>query len=205
VADHPRLLVLSDEIYEYIVFDGQAHSFAALPGMIERTITVNGFSKGFAMTGWRLGYAGAPAAITRAMTVMQSNNTAGVNPFVQRAGIVAIEGPRDEVQRMRERYRARRDMVLAALRAMPGVRIGDIPATFYAFPDVSEALGRKAGNHVLDTSDRLCDWLLEEHGVATVPGTAFGAPNSIRLSFAASEADIEKALARLAKAFASLS
>lgn len=205
VADHPRLLVLSDEIYEYIVFNGKFSSFAAQPGMRERTITVNGFSKGFAMTGWRLGYAGAPAAITRAMTVMQSNSTAGVNPFVQRAGIAALEGSRDEVERMRLRYQARRDMVLAALRAMPGIGIGDIPATFYAFPDVSALLGRKAGNHVLDTSDRLCDWLLDEHGVATVPGTAFGAPNSIRLSFAASEADIEKALARLARAFARLS
>jgi len=94
--------------------------------------------------------------------------------------------------------------VVKALNAIPGVVMAPIPATFYAFPDVSALLGRKAGNHVMDSTDRLCDWLLEEHGVAIVPGTAFGAPGSIRLSFAASEADIEKALARIAKAFAQL-
>jgi aspartate aminotransferase len=201
---HPRLMVLSDEIYEYIVFNGRVTSIGTLPGMRERTITVNGFSKGFAMTGWRLGYAAAPAPIARAITVMQANTTAGANQFVQRAAIAALEGPRDAVEAMRLRYQARRDMVLAALKAMPGVQISPIPATFYAFPDVSALLGRAAGNHVLDSTEHLCDWLLEEHGVATVPGTAFGAPGSIRLSFAASEADIEKALARIGKGLGSL-
>lgn len=204
VRAHPRMMVLSDEIYEYIMFEGRMASIGALPGMRERTITVNGFSKGFAMTGWRLGFAAAPEVITRAMMRMQGTITAGANQFVQRAAIAALEGPRDEVERMRLRYRARRDMVLAGLRSIPGVRIGDIPATFYAFPDVSALLGRKAGNHVIDTTDRLCDWLLDEHLVATVPGTAFGAAGSIRLSFAASEAEIEKALQRLLTAFASL-
>src|SRR5204862_6982582 len=113
--------------------------------------------------------------------------------------------PRDAVETMRLRYKARRDMVVAALRQMKGVGMAPIPATFYALPDVSAVLGKKAGNHVMDTPDALCDWLLESHGVATVPGTAFGAATSIRLSFAASEADIEKALARLTQAFDSLS
>lgn len=197
VRAHPRMMVLSDEIYEYIMFEGQMASIAALPGMKDRTITVNGFSKGFAMTGWRLGFAGAPEAITKAMVRMQGTITTGANTFVQHAAMAALEGPRDEVERMRQRYKARRDMVLAGLRAIPGIRIGAIPATFYAFPDVSALLGRKAGNHVIDTTETLCDWLLEEHAVATVPGTAFGAPGSIRLSFAASEADISKALSRL--------
>lgn len=204
VRAHPNMMVLSDEIYEYIVFDGTMSSFGALPGMRERTITVNGFSKGFAMTGWRLGFTAAVQPITRAIAVMQGTLTAGANQFVQRAAIEALEGPRDEVERMRLRYQARRDMVLKGLRAIPGVRIGDIPATFYAFPDVSALLGKKAGNHVLDTTDRLCDWLLEEHAVATVPGTAFGAPGSIRLSFAASEDDIEKALMRMQMALSLL-
>jgi aspartate aminotransferase len=201
---HPRMMVLSDEIYEYIMFDGRMASIGALPGMRERTITVNGFSKGFAMTGWRLGFAAAVEPVTRAMVRMQGTITTGANQFVQRAAIAALEGPREEVERMRLRYRARRDMVLAGLRAIEGVRIGSIPATFYAFPDVSALLGRKAGNHVMDTTDRLCDWLLEEHGVAVVPGTAFGAPGSIRLSFAASEADIQKALDRMSSALKSL-
>jgi aspartate aminotransferase len=204
VRAHPHMMVLSDEIYEYIMFDGRMASIGALPGMRERTITVNGFSKGFAMTGWRLGFAAAVEPVTRAMVRMQGTITTGANQFVQRAAIAALEGPRGDVERMRLRYQARRDMVLAGLRAIPGVRIGDIPATFYAFPDVSTLLGRKAGNHVMDTTDRLCDWLLEEHGVAVVPGTAFGAPGSIRLSFAASETDIQKALDRLSSALRSL-
>ncbi len=204
VRAHPRLMVLSDEIYEYIMFDGAMSSIGALPGMRERTITVNGFSKGFAMTGWRLGYAAAVEPIAKAMGRMQGTISAGANPFVQRAAIAALEGPRDEVERMRQRYQERRDMVLKGLRAIPGVRISAIPATFYAFPDVSALLGKTAGNHLLDTTDRLCDWLLDEHRLATVPGTAFGAPGSIRLSFAASEAEIGKAMERLQKALGML-
>lgn len=204
VKSHPHLMVLSDEIYEYILFGGEMVSIGSLPGMKERTITVNGFSKGFAMTGWRLGYAAAPEPIAKAMSRMQSAISAGANSFVQRAAVAALEGPRDDVERMRQRYQKRRDMVLDGLRAIPGVRIGDIPATFYAFPDVSALLGKKAGNHVIDSAEALCDWLLDEHAVATVPGSAFGSPGSIRLSFACSEADIEKAITRMQKAFANL-
>jgi aspartate aminotransferase len=204
VRNHPQMMVLSDEIYEYIIFEGAMISIGTLPGMHERTITVNGFSKSFAMTGWRLGYTAAVEPISKAMTRIQSTITTGANQFVQRAAIEASEGPRDAVEAMRLRYKARRDMVVAALRQMKGVGIAPIPATFYALPDVSAALGKKAGNHVMDTPEALCDWLLESHGVATVPGTAFGAATSIRLSFAAGEADIEKALTRLTTAFDSL-
>jgi aspartate aminotransferase len=205
VKAHPHLMVMSDEIYEYIIFDGAMTSIGALPGMGERTITVNGFSKGFAMTGWRLGYAAAPAPIARAMARMQSAISAGANQFVQRAAIAALEGPRDAVEIMRQAYLRRRDQVLAGLKALPGVRIGNIPATFYAFPDVSALLGRRAGNHVIDSTETLCDWLLDEHGLATVPGSAFGAPGSLRLSFACSETEIDKALSRLRAALARLS
>ncbi len=205
VLAHPQMMVLSDEIYEYIIFEGEMLSIGALPGMRERTITVNGFSKGFAMTGWRLGYAAAVEPIAKAMARIQSTITTGANQFVQRAAIEALEGPRDAVEAMRQRYKNRRDMVLEALRHINGVEIGAIPATFYALPDVSALLGRKAGNHVLDTPEQLCDWLLESHGVAVVPGTAFGAATSIRLSFAASEQDLEKAMTRLSKALNSLS
>jgi aspartate aminotransferase len=204
VRAHPRMMIMSDEIYEYIVFEGRMQSIGALPGMKERTITINGFSKGFAMTGWRLGYSAAPAPLTRSISAMQSTISTGANQFVQRAALEALEGPRNEVEAMRLRYKARRDMVLRALRAIPGMTIGDIPGTFYALPDVGGVLGRKAGNHLLDTPEALCEWLLEEHGVATVPGTSFGAPTSIRLSFAASEADIEKALERMQAAFSQL-
>ena len=173
-------------------------SFGSLPGMLERTITLNGFSKGFAMTGWRLGYAAAPLPVAVAMGRMQSIISAGANMFVQKAAVAALKGPRDEVEHMRATYQRRRDMVLVSLRAIKDVAIGLIPGTFYAFPDVSAFLGKRVGNHVIDTTDQLCDWLLEVHGVTLVPGTAFGAANSIRLSFAASEADIEKAMKRIA-------
>jgi aspartate aminotransferase len=201
VASHPRLMVLSDEMYEYIVFDGEASSFGALPGMLERTITVNGFSKSFAMTGWRLGYAAAPDPIARSMARMQSAFTAGANSFVQRAAIAALEAPRDDVVRMRESYRRRRDIVATRLAEIPGVKLAPIPATFYAFPDVSAFLGRRPE---AATVDSLCDWLLEVHGVTTVPGSAFGDERCIRLSFAASESDIKTGLDRLKAGFAAL-
>lgn len=201
---HPKLMVLSDEIYEYILFDGEMVSFGSLPGMLERTITLNGFSKGFAMTGWRLGYAAAPEPIAIAMARMQSIISAGANQFVQRAAIAALQGPRDDVEKMRVQYQARRDLVLSRLRAIKGVKIADIPGTFYAFPDVSAFLGRRAGNHMIESTDQLCDWLLEKHGVSIVPGTAFGASGSVRLSFAASEADLKKALTRIAQGLSEL-
>ena len=204
VKAHPQMVVLSDEIYEYIVFDGEAMSIAALSGMRERTIVVNGFSKSFAMTGWRLGYTAAVEPFSKAMMRIQSTITTGANQFVQRAAIAALEGPRDAVEMMRARYQQRRDMVLTALRAMPGVTIGDIPATFYALPDISQLLGKRAGNHVINSPEEMCDWLVEQHGVAIVPGTAFGAATSVRLSFAASEADIAKAMQRMALAFSEL-
>ena len=204
VREHPRVMVLSDEIYEYILYDGEMTSIGALPGMLERTITVNGFSKGFAMTGWRLGYGAAPEPIAKAMARMQSGISAGANSFVQRAAIAALQGSRQSVETMRECYRARRDLVVAGLRAIDGIKIADIPATFYAFPDVGAFLGRKRGNHVADSVDALCNWLVEHHGVATVPGTAFGAPNCLRISFATGESEITKGLERLGAALRSL-
>jgi aspartate aminotransferase len=205
VKSHPRLMVLSDEIYEYILFDGKMTSFASLPGMRERSITVNGFSKSFAMTGWRLGYAAGPAPLAQAMARMQSGFTAGANSFVQHAALTALSGSRDDVERMRQRYKARRDMVVAALTRLPELRLAPVPATFYAFPDVGAFLGRKAGNHVMDSVETLCDWLLEENGVATVPGSAFGDPNCIRLSFATGEVELAKALERFTGGLVKLS
>jgi aspartate aminotransferase len=204
VRQHPHMLVLADEIYEYILFDGEITSFGTLPDMLPRTITLNGFSKGFAMTGWRLGYAAAPEPVAKAMSRMQSIISAGANAFVQRAAIAALEGPRNDVERMREAYRHRRDMVLTRLRQMPGVIIANIPGTFYAFPDVSALLGKTVGDRTINTVDALCDYLLDVHGVATVPGSAFGADTSIRLSFATSETELDKALTRIGQGLAQL-
>jgi aspartate aminotransferase len=198
VRKHPKMLVLADEIYEYILFDGALTSFGSLPGMLERTITLNGFSKGFAMTGWRLGYAAAPLPIAQAMARMQSIISAGANAFVQRAAITALQSPRDDVEKMRRAYQHRRDLVIARLRSIEGVKIADIPGTFYAFPNISAFLGKTIGNITINSADELCDWLLEVHGVATVTGSAFGAPHSLRLSFATSEEELLKALGRIA-------
>jgi aspartate aminotransferase len=194
---HARLLVLSDEIYEYIEFAGKVASMGALPGMRERTITVNGFSKSFAMTGWRLGYAAAPAPLAGAIAKVQGTFTAGANAFVQHAAIAALEGGRDDVRRMRESYLQRRAIAVAGLRRIEGIRVSEPPGTFYIFPDVSSLLGRQG----LTTVDALCDWLLDIHGLAVVPGTAFGDDRCIRISFAAGEPELKEGLRRLAHAF----
>jgi aspartate aminotransferase len=156
------------------------------------------------MTGWRLGYAAAPETIAKAMARMQSAVSAGANSFVQRAAIAALEGSRDCVNEMCRRYRARRDMVVTALEGVPGLKLAPVPATFYAFPDVGAFIGRKAGNHVIESVDTLCDWLLESHGVATVPGSAFGDPRCLRISFAVNEADLELGLQRFSAGLSKL-
>ncbi len=205
VTAHPHALVLADEIYEYIVFEGSPVSIASLDGMGARTITVNGFSKSFAMTGWRLGWSAAAEPVARAMGKVQGTFTAGPNAFVQQAAIVALEGPRDAVETMRATYLRRREVIVGLLEAIPGIRVHRPAGSFYVFPEVSALLKRTAGNHRIDTVDDLCSWLLEEHKLAVVPGSAFGDPAAIRLSFATSETEIRKALERLAAAAAQLS
>ena len=194
---HPKLLVVSDEIYEYIEFIGKVPSIGAVPGMRERTITVNGFSKAFAMTGWRLGYAAAPAPVAKAIAKVQGTFTAGANAFVQHAAIAALEGGRADVIRMKEIYRQRRAVAVAGLRRIEGIEVGEPQGTFYVFPDVSALLGRNG----LMSVDALCDWLLDIHGLAVVPGSAFGDDRCIRISFAAGEVELKEGLHRLAQAF----
>jgi len=201
ICAHPRAMVMSDEIYEYITFDQQHISIGTLPGMHARTITVNGFSKGFAMTGWRLGYAAAPAPIAKAMTKVQGTFTAGANAFVQIAAVSALEGPRDEVEKMRQAYLSRRDLVISGLNAIKGIKAPSPVGTFYVFADVSAMFGRTVSNYKIDNVDDLCNWLLEIHHVATVPGTTFGDPNSLRISFATSKKNLQIAIDRIGQAF----
>lgn len=201
---HPGIVVMADEIYEYIVFDKPHVSFGALEGMRDRTVTINGFSKGFAMTGWRLGYVAAAAPIARACSKIQGALTAGGNAFVQMAGVKALEADRRECQEMARSYHERRDLIAGLLADIPGVNVSPPDGTFYIFPDVSAHLGKTAGNHRVETVDEMCMWLLEEHNVAVVPGGSFGDPDCIRMSFACSEEDIRKGCARLREAFALL-
>lgn len=204
VQSHPRCLVLSDEIYEDIWFEERPTSIASLPGMFERTITVNGFSKAYAMTGWRVGYSASCEPLARAISKVQGTFTAGGNAFAQQGALAAITGPRDEVDAMRAFYHHRRDLIVSLLGDIPGIKVVSPPATFYVFPDISGLLGKSAGNTRIETDVEFCHWLLDEYHLATVPGSAFGGAGCIRLSFAASDDDIRKAISRLAEAASAL-
>ena len=201
VIEHNNMLVISDEIYEYIIFDEQHISIASLPDMKGRTITINGFSKGFAMTGWRLGYGAAAPAIAKAMAKVQGTFTAGANAFVQIAAITALQSPRNNVEEMRQSYLERRNLVISGLNNISGVTTPNPAGTFYAFPDVRSYLGPDKN---IQTVDDLCDWLLEKHHIATVPGSAFGDKNCLRISFATDSTTLDRAIARLSVAFAEL-
>ena len=200
VHAHPRCLVLADEIYEDIWFDARPTSIASLPGMFERTITVNGFSKAYAMTGWRVGYSAACEPLAKAISKVQGTFTAGGNAFAQQGALAAITGPRDDVEAMRTTYHHRRDLIVSLLNEILGIKTVSPPASFYVFPDISGLLGKSAGNTRIETDVEFCNWLLETYHLATVPGSAFAAPGCIRLSFAAGDDDIRKGMGRLAEA-----
>lgn len=209
VAQHPRLLVLSDEIYEYIVYPpAQHHSFGALPGMFDRTLTVNGFSKAYAMTGWRLGYLAAPRHFAKAAAIIQSQSTSGASSIAQHAAVAALEmgsqgGPL--VGEMVEAFRERRDFVAERLRRIPGVRLAEPQGAFYVLPEVSSFVGegvQAEGFGAVPDVDALCRYLIKAANVALVPGDAFGAPSCIRISYAASLETLGKAMDRLEAALA---
>lgn len=207
VARHPRLLVLSDEIYECIVYPpAQHHSFAALPGMWERTLTVNGFSKAFAMTGWRLGYLAAPQHFATAASAIQSQSTSGASSIAQQAALKALAlGPRGgaPVAQMVKAFAERRDYVVERLRDIPGVKLAEPQGAFYVLPDVSAFVGEGAEAREfgpVPDVDALCMYLIKHAHVALVPGDAFGAPNCIRISYAASLQTLQEALDRVCRA-----
>ncbi|TNE73443.1 pyridoxal phosphate-dependent aminotransferase [bacterium] len=199
---HPQILVISDEIYEYITFEGTHNSIAAIaPDLKDRVIVVNGFSKGFAMTGWRLGYLAATPEIVSAVDKLQSQETSAPSTISQKAGEAAYNGDLTEILTMREEFKKRRDFVVDALNAIPGVKCFRPNGAFYAFPDVSSYFGKKTpSGQTISGSTDLIMYLLDEAQIATVPGDAFGEPNGIRLSYATSMANLEEAMKRLKKA-----
>ncbi|MFB6229783.1 MAG: pyridoxal phosphate-dependent aminotransferase [Salinibacter sp.] len=198
LRSHEQVFVVSDEIYEHVIYDAEHRAFASIPGMKDRTITVNGFSKAFAMTGWRLGYMAAPEPIAQAAAKIQGQFTSAPCSISQKAGVAALEMDPEPVHEMVASFRRRRDVVLERLRDIDGLRCPTPEGAFYLYPDVSSFLGAEApdGSIIGDSSD-LCFYLLEEHNVALVPGTAFGAPNGLRLSYASSMEDLETALDRI--------
>jgi aspartate aminotransferase len=194
---HPNIFVVSDEIYEHINFIGGHVSIAAIDGMYDRTITVNGVSKAFAMTGWRIGYIGAPAWIAKSCTKFQGQNTSGANAIAQRATITALEAPVSSIQFMIDEFHKRRDLVLQLLGEIEGFRLNIPEGAFYVFPDISYFFGKTLNGTTIDNASDFALYLLEEANVATVTGEAFGNPNCIRISYAASEEELREAVSRI--------
>ncbi|MBS1559389.1 MAG: pyridoxal phosphate-dependent aminotransferase [Bacteroidetes bacterium] len=204
VLKHPGLLVIADEIYEHINFTGDQTSMASLPGMFERTITVNGFAKGFAMTGWRVGYIAAPKWIADGSNKVQGQITSANCSISQRGALAAITGDLTPTKKMVEEYRKRRELVYHLLKEIPGVKANYPQGAFYFFPDVSSYFGKSDGTTILKNSDDLCLWMLEKGHVSLVPGGAFGDDRCVRLSYAASEKDLTEALRRMKEILATL-
>lgn len=196
---HPKIYVVSDEIYEHINYRSGHASMAQFEDMYDRTITVNGVSKAFAMTGWRIGYLGAPEAIARACNKMQGQITSGANCIAQRAVITALEAPPSKVQYMIDEFKARRDLMLNLLSEIYGFSCNVPQGAFYVFPDVSSLFGKTFNGVKINNATDLSLFLLEEALVATVTGDAFGNPNCIRISYAASQKKIIEAVERIKK------
>lgn len=199
-ARHPRIAIISDEIYEYINFEGKHESLAQFPEIRDRVIVINGLSKGYAMTGWRLGYMAGHRDLIKACEKVQSQFTSGPNSITQRAAITALSGDMRPTETMRQAFQERRDFLVQALREIPGLKVNNPPGAFYVFPDVSHFLGR----HEVNTAEDLCMYLLDKAGVSCVTGDAFGDPHCIRISYATSMDNLKQAVERLKTAFAAL-
>lgn len=204
IEKHDNIFVLADEIYEYINFTDEGHfSMGSIPSLKDRVITVNGFAKGFAMTGWRLGYIAAAKWIADAVEKLQGQVTSGTNSIAQRAAVVAWDDT-SAAESMKLAYLRRRNLVVGLLREIPGFKVNMPDGAFYAFPDVSYYFGKSDGNVTIKDADQLCMWLLETAYVALVGGGSFGAPNCLRLSTAASDEALTEAVARIKTALANL-
>lgn len=197
VARHEGIYVVADEIYEHINFTGAHASIGAFPSMKDRTITVNGVAKGFAMTGWRIGYLCAPLEIAQACTKMQGQSTSGACGVAQRAALAAITSDLGPTKAMAAEYLERRSLVHKLLQDIPGIKTNMPTGAFYFFPDVTSFFGKSNGAHKIETATDLCMYLLEKANVSLVTGVAFGDPNCLRLSYAASREDLKEALKRM--------
>ena len=197
MAKEKDLIIISDEVYEKIIFDGLRHvSIASFPGMYERSIVLNGFSKAYAMTGWRIGYCGGPAEIVNAMATIQSQSTSNPSSIAQKAATVAIGGDQSCIADMVIHFKARHDFFCDGLNRIPGIRVLPAAGTFYVFCDVAGAIAALG----LADDNAFAELLLEKGGVAGVPGSGFGAPGHIRFSFAVSMPTLEQALERIERA-----
>ncbi len=194
---HPQIYILSDEIYEHINYGTPNFSFASIESMYDRTITVNGVAKAFAMTGWRIGYIGAPEWIAKACNKMQGQITSGANCIAQRATISALDAPVSKIQYMVDEFKIRRDLILGLLNQIEGIKTNVAQGAFYVFPDVSYYFGKTIKGTKVENASDFAMLILEEANVATVTGDAFGAPNCIRISYAASQDELREAVKRI--------
>jgi aspartate aminotransferase len=202
---HPQVFIMSDEIYEHISFAGKHESIAQFDTLKERVIIINGLSKGFAMTGWRLGYIAAPLDIAKACDKIQGQFTSGANAVAQRAAIAALLGNLKPTYEMVEKFKERRQKVMKLITEIPGVICTEPPGAFYIFPDVKTYFGKTTeAGEVIHNADDLCMYFLNTAHVSVVTGKAFGEPNCIRISFANSTANIEKGFGKIKKALAAL-
>lgn len=197
LKNYPDILVVSDEIYEHINFRGKHESIANINGMYDRTITVNGVSKAFAMTGWRIGYIGAPEWIAKACTKFQGQITSGANAIAQRSTIEALNAPVSKIQFMIDEFHKRRDLLLELLGEIDGFSLNVPEGAFYVFPDISSYFGKTLKGTTIKNASDFALYLLENANVATVTGEAFGNPNCIRISYAASEDELREAVKRI--------
>ncbi len=205
LKDYPEILVLSDEIYRHINFTGNYTSMATFPELAGRVVVINGVSKAYAMTGWRIGYSCAPVELAKAVTKLQSQYTSGPSSIAQKAAEAAYSGPQECVEEMRQAFERRRNLVVKLASEIPGLKVNNPQGAFYLFPEVSSFFGKRYGEGVINNASDLALYLLEVGHVATVDGEAFGLPGYIRLSYATSDDNIREAMKRIAAALAQLS
>jgi len=201
---HPNVFIISDEIYEYINYDEKQHSLAEFEGLKDRVIIVNGVSKGFAMTGWRIGYIAAPEWIASACSRIQGQYTSGANSISQKAALAAVDGPMDYTFKMVEAFRRRKELVVKLAREIPGLKVNNPAGAFYLFPNVSSFFGKSYNGKTIENARDMSFYLLEVAHVATVTGTAFGNKNCIRFSYATSDDLLAEAMKRIKNALADL-
>ncbi|MGB4292007.1 MAG: aminotransferase class I/II-fold pyridoxal phosphate-dependent enzyme, partial [Bacteroidales bacterium] len=204
IEKHEGLFVISDEIYEHIIFSQKHVSMASFDFIYDRVITVNGVSKAYAMTGWRIGYIGAPLWIAKACNKLQSQITSGVCSIAQRAALAALQSRGDDREQMRLAFMRRRDLICSLLAEIKGMKVRIPQGAFYVMPDIGYFIGKTDGNTIINNPDDLALYLLGKARVAVVGGTAFGAPTCIRISYAASDEDITEAVKRMKEALAEL-
>lgn len=205
LAKHPEILVIADEIYEHINFTGSFTSMASFPEIADRTVVINGVSKAYAMTGWRIGYCAAPLWLAKGVSKLQGQYTSGASSIAQKAAEAAYTGSQDCVEEMRQAFERRRNLVVELAKEIPGLKVNRPDGAFYLFPEVSAYIGKRFGDREIKSSGDVAMYLLEEAHVATVDGAAFCAPGYIRLSYATSDENIKEAMRRIGEALARLS